>query len=368
MHLPSTHHELTKELPMDDRLSVEKFESIVAFPQRFIADSRAIQFKREDGRVCVVGEGCRRNQLDWSRPLNATPDNEVWLALLFAALLRHPQPLAPQSIVVGCPKHLVSVFNARLPKGRFVLELPDGSARIYEIETALAVPESAAHALAYQEALGANAAAISFGFGTLELASATSEGIIDGSEESFNFGLHIAAKYFRDECVASGYDNPNIRPEQYHWWDNVLMRAYDEDTELVLVSEHGRSFAWQDLKPLAAKAISRYATEAASRLPGYFKRFTESIPAIITGGGVKFREVGEEAARAIRSIGFKAEVAPVDICAISAAKGYDIIAKKLFRRHGIGADIGNHSSLTIVEKSAVSTLPKPMSRAVNNHV
>ena len=327
-------------------MKIEQFESIVARIPDFVSDKNGIQIKHKTLGAFAFGEICRRNELEWERPLNLLPSHPIWQALFYAALAQHKK--SKVCVVVGAPKSIVAAFNDLLPIGETELALPGEQRFLVNVTQAIAVPECAGHALAYQQVLGTHCVVISVGFGTVELGAATKEGIIERSLESINYGIHRAAILFRKKSIALGYDNPNVLPEQYHYWDNVMLRVYQKDENLILQHE-GKIFEWVDLYDAAIEALTEYSHGLVQQMKAYFARFTDRMPVILTGGGVNFSPVNETLSAYFVSRKMEVQVAPPEISLVSAATGYRIIGQKLFGDAAIGIDIGNHNIVTLVD-------------------
>ncbi|MBX9837037.1 MAG: hypothetical protein K2X69_01855 [Silvanigrellaceae bacterium] len=319
-----------------------RIESIVSNVPKFLAHKGTqVGF---NNNFYAVGDICRKAELDWDRPLNATPSSEFWQALFFSSLLEHK--VSECSVVVGAPHSLVDVFSAEVPKGKFEISLPDGTIRLININDVTVISECAAHALAFTNQLGIHSLVLSVGFGTIELGAATSEGIIDKSLASINFGLHQAVPYFRNELRALGYDNPLIRDDQYFHWDKLLQRIIDNDEQLIL-NYNKKTWEAQDLLPAANKALSDYSQNLVKHVENYFKRFDTKMPVVVTGGGTRYVAVANELQNFFKKIKYNCQIANDDTSLISAAVGYQYVANELYGNKGIGIDIGNNSVVTL---------------------
>lgn len=320
-----------------------KIDSIVSKVDKFLTH-RGFQVSF-NSKFFAVGDICKRAELDWDRPLNASPASEYWQALFFSALLQHN--ISECKVVVGSPFFLVDRFTSELPKGKYEISLPDGTTRVINIIEISCMPECAAHALAFTQQLGIHSLVISVGFGTVELGAATSEGIIEKSLSSINFGLHQAVPYFRNELRALGFDVPFIRDDQYFYWDSLLQRVAENDQTLSLNSNDK---IWEaiDLKPAMENALNKYSDNLVKQITSYFKKFDTKMQIIATGGGVKHKIVANKLNEFFKSIKYNFVVANEETSLLSAAVGYKFVANELYGNKSIGIDIGNHSVITIL--------------------
>lgn len=320
-----------------------KIDSIVSNIDKFLSH-KGFQVKFND-KFFAVGDICKKAELDWERPLNASPATEYWQALFYSALLQHNA--TDCNIVVGCPYFMLDRFSAELPKGKHEISLPDGTTRVININKIHCMPECAAHALAFAQQLGTHSLVISVGFGTVELGAATSEGIIDKSLASINYGMHQAAPLFRNELRALGFDNPSIRDDQYFYWDSLLQRVAENDPSLSL-NCNDKIWEATDLKPAAEKALNKYSDNLVKQISSYFKKFDTKMQIIATGGGVKHKIVANKLSEFFKSIKYNFVVANEETSLLSAAVGYQYVAKTFYGNKAIGIDIGNHSVITIL--------------------
>ena len=325
-------------------MNFAKIESIVSKVDKFLAHKGSqVGFKQN---FFAVGDICRKAELEWDRPLNASPASEHWQALFFAALLKHNA--SECNIVVGAPYFLVDRFKNELPKGKFEISLPDNTIRLININEISVMPECAAHALAFTQQLGTHSLVISVGFGTVELGAATSEGIIDKSLASINFGLHQAVPFFRNELRAIGYDNPLIRDDQFFYWDLLLQRVAEQD-ETLLLNYNNKVWEAIDLKVAMDNALNKYADNLVKQIANYFKKFDTKMPIVATGGGVRHKIVAHKLEEFFKSIKYNCSIANDETSLLSAAVGYQYVARELYGNKGIGIDIGNHSVVTLLK-------------------
>jgi hypothetical protein len=319
-----------------------RIESIVSSVPKFLTHKGTqVGF---NNAIYAVGDICRKAELEWERPLNATPSSEYWQALFFSSLLEHS--ISDCCVVVGAPHSLVDVFSSQVPKGRHEISLPDGTIRVVNINDVTVLSECAAHALAFTNQLGIHSLVISVGFGTIELGAATSEGIIEKSLASINYGLHQAVPFFRNELRALGYDNLAIRDDQYFYWDKLLQRIVDKDEQLLL-NYNNQVWEARDLLSAANSALSQYAQSLVKHVSNYFKRFDTKIPVVVTGGGTRYSAVASELQNFFKKMKYNCEIVNDDTSLISAAVGYQFVANEIYGNKGIRIDIGNNSVVTL---------------------
>ena len=330
------------------RIAVD--ESMVAEVHDFMPHSgKQIGFLE---RRFAVGELCRKGQLVWDRPLNTPPSSDIWQALYFSGLVEHyPEDgtdVYECGVVVGAPKNLVHAFKAALPKhvtGDVEILLPKRKSRKFRVPRIVVVPECAAHALAFGR--NRHCIVISIGLGTVELGAATGSGVLPNSLHSINYGLHRVAIEFRNQLRAIGFDNPEVRDDQYHYWDRILQRIMDKDDNLVL-NFNGNTWEWKDLINVATEVLISYAEKLCQQIRPYFTRFDEKMPVVFAGGGTIYEPLAERLMKLMNDMKFTGTIAKKEASIISAATGYKRIARQVFGKKGIGIDIGNNTTITLV--------------------
>jgi hypothetical protein len=293
------------------------------------------------GDICLLGGG-----MDWDRPLNATPDTHYWRALYFAALAQHNK--SDCSVVVGAPYDLVQNFTNKVPTGNFTLLLPQNESKKITVECATVVPEGGMHAIAFSEMIDSECIVISNGFGTIEFGAATSEGVLDNSLYSLNYGVYKIIDPFLANLKAIGYDNPDIRADQFFYWDKIIQQVVDRDENIVL-NYNKVQLMLEDLIEPVDKALTQYANNLVLRARPYFNRFTHKMKVIITGGGINHPPIKDKLGNLISDMKFEVYAATKDESTISGAKGAKIIAEEIYGKKGIGIDIGNNSVITITK-------------------
>lgn len=293
------------------------------------------------GDLCLLGGG-----MDWDRPINATPDTHYWRALYFAALAQHNK--SECSVVVGAPNNLVANFTGKVPKGDFTLLLPHEESKKIRVDAVTVVPEGGMHAIAFSEMIDSECIVISNGFGTIEFGAATSEGVLDNSLFSLNYGVHMVIDPFLANLKSIGYDNPNIRADQYFYWDKIIQQVVDRDENIVL-NYNKVQLMLEDLIEPVDKALNQYANNLVLRAKPYFNRFTHKMKVIITGGGINHPQIREKLGSLISDLKFDVYAAKKEESTISGAKGAKIIAEEIYGKKGIGIDIGNNSVITITK-------------------
>lgn len=293
------------------------------------------------GDICLLGGG-----MNWDRPLNATPDTHYWRALYFAALAQHNK--SDCSVVVGAPFDLVKKFTGLVPIGDFNLMLPHDESKKITVHDATVVPEGGMHAIAFSEMIDGECIVISNGFGTIEFGAATSEGVVDNSLHSINYGVHQVIEPFLANLKAIGYDNPNIRPDQYYYWDKIIQQVVDRDEKIIL-NYNKVQLMLEDLIEPVNNALEQYANNLVMRVKPYFNRFNYKMKVIITGGGINHPQIKEKLGNLISDLKFEVYSAKKEESTISGAKGAKIIAEEMYHKKGIGIDIGNNSVITIVK-------------------
>ena len=324
-------------------MNYQRITSMVAEIPKFLPH-QGTQIGIEDkiyavGDICLLGGG-----MDWDRPLNATPDTHYWRALYFAALAHHNKDEC--SVVVGAPHDLVKTFTGKVPTGKFTLLLPNEGSKTVNILNATVVPEGGMHAIAFSEMIEDECIVISNGFGTIEFGASTSDGVIDNSLFSLNYGVHQIVYPFLANLKSIGYDNPQIRPDQFFYWDKIIQRVVDRDENIVL-NYNRVQLMLEDLIDPVEQALITYANNLIPRAKPYFSRFTEKMKVIITGGGINYPHIKEQLGNLIKDLKFDVYAATKEESTISGAKGAKIIAEEIYGKKGIGIDIGNNSVITI---------------------
>jgi hypothetical protein len=329
-------------------------EALVARTENFLQHpGRQIGFW---DKKFVVGDLARKAQLDWDRPINASPSTETWQALFFSMVLDHfkedPKETNSCRIVIGAPKDQVESFNFLLQKkflGEVEVSTPDKN-YLLNIDKISVVPESMSHALTFHDLVNGPCIVISLGFGTVEFGAASEKGaILERSIESINFGLHQICRKFRSHLKSVGFDSPKIRNDQYHFWDKLLQRIVDDED--FTLSYNGQVFRSKSFKIAANKILRSYAERLWRHSRSYFDSFDTKMPVILTGGGVCHKALVNDYKEYLeKELKYSVFIAPKDKALYSGAVGYHKIAQKIFPKDKnikrIGGDIGNNTVAT----------------------
>jgi len=331
---------------------------------------REKSFQKEDGlQVCWEDSGELKHfsaaelatrYEDAYRPLNATPMDDEWLAIYFAMLSFIEEE--DVSLALGGPYDYLEKFK-NVPKGQVNFwvkrEAFEDPKKIVKNVTCQIIPEAMAHTYGYVDKLEKDIITISIGFGTVEIAAGTqTRTIVRDSLSSINYGLHIASINFRKKLKNLGYDNPRISNNQVHFWDNLLMQVVDgNDPHLSRRTPQGRDKI--DLNVLqceAEKVLQNYQLGLIEQLDFYFSHFSRPYQIIVTGGGCLYPQVKSALAQMFKKIGYKFLFAPAEVAKISAAKGYEMLGKKMGREDTIGVDMGNHSTIITYQSNGDNDL------------
>lgn len=335
-------------------------QSIVSEHSKFLPyEGKQIGFNK---RYFALGDMCEKANLPWYRAINANPSTDEWQALFACGLAENVKhrlqgstsDRVGVSVVVGAPHHLVERFTKVFPKafrGAVDLEVPEKPYTLKaNVEEVVFVPEVGGHAWAYAKALDDYCLVISLGFGTVEVGAASAKGgAMPDTFDSFNYGLHQAVPAWRQQLLALGFDNPNIRGDQFHYWDRMIQRVIDKDDSLVIRTPQGDTFTWQDLHDIAVKALQTYAQNLKMHLKPYFSRFNRKMRVVIGGGGLNQHPVVEVLKEMLADLQYETTEPDRNMAKIAGAYGYKLIAEDFFRKKGIGIEVGNFTSSTVVK-------------------
>jgi hypothetical protein len=298
----------------------------------------------------VLGEFALRHLNDWERPINATPDSWVWRALFAQGLSM--QHKADFSVVVGAPKFLVNQdFKALIPTGPIELILPGGIKRTKIIHEVRLVAECAGHAIAFRKLKGFSALVCSLGFGTVELGACDdNNNVIPESLESITYGLHHVAPMFRERLKRLHYERPEVKSEQFHFFDQILKDLYNDDPTFALRRHKMDPLYRSDVLPVANEVIELYAERLIDHISNYFTSFDRRLPVILTGGGTMYPILIDRLTSFLERQAYEVHIADEQISVLSAAIGYTSIANDLYGEDGVGIDIGNNTVISIIRK------------------
>lgn len=298
----------------------------------------------------AVGQICLDHRLDWERPINARPDNDIWRALFLNGISQHS--INELCVVVGAPQSQIDEdFKRRIPTGQVEISMPGGIKRTKFVREVAVVPECAGHALAFHKAYQKSALVISLGFGTVELgATEPKGGVIPESLHSITYGLHHCAPKLRQELKKLGYDPTFIRDNQYHYFDDLLRQIVELDEQLCLRRENKEPLEATDLIHIAERVLDEYADSLIQQLKKYLASFDRKITVVLTGGGTMYKRLVDKLKDFLNSQKYEVICANEELSILSAALGYHLIAQELFGARGVGIDVGNNSVITILRR------------------
>jgi hypothetical protein len=123
-----------------------------------------------------------------------------------------------------------------------------------------------------------------------------------------------------------------------------------KDESLVFQCRTGESLDCDDFYEESLDVLKDYATMLVPRIKGYFTRFTDKMPVILTGGGVNYAPVREILEKMFKEMRYTVKIADPEKSLVSAAAGYRIAARQQFGATGVGIDVGNHNVVVMGSK------------------
>lgn len=327
--------------------------------------SKAEGFRAEDcyqlqlnGEHYVLGEFALRHLNSWERPINATPESWVWRALFAQGLSL--QPRTDFSVVVGAPKFLANQrFKELIKPGPIEITLPNGVRRTKIIHDIKVVPECAGHAIAFRKIKGFAALVCSLGFGTVELGACDDNcTVIPESLDSITYGLHHVAPVFRDRLKLLGYERPEVKSHQFHFFDQILKDLYNDDPSFILRRHNADPLYRSDILPVANEVLEEYAENLIGHIRRYFTSFDYKIPVILTGGGTMYPVLVDRLTAFFERQAYEVHVADDQLSVLSAAIGYSSIAHDIFGEDSVGIDIGNNTVISIIKSPMIASKEK----------
>lgn len=311
--------------------------------------SDGIQFEYQ-GRRVGVGRLVQEEQILGHKKVNLACSDLQFEQLLIAAAMDAGAE-GEIALVLGFPR-LTFEPNRNIIqdwKGRtFAYETPTGP-RSFTLRAIWPLYEAVGHAVGLQSALVIDdtLAVASLGFGTVEAVVVAPNGkprldTLFGER----LGIRRAAVRLKNKLTSLG-----IRTAEHEgtdsWYDQVLVKAYGEQTLVIRVASGILSGA--DLKRLADETLEQYAEEDLA--PPLFQHLEDKNPGggvfAVTGGGSLYEPVRRVLLAKARELGQRVREVPPHVALESAARGYEFIARTRaeFSTRTLVADFGNSQTV-----------------------
>jgi hypothetical protein len=311
--------------------------------------SDGIQFEYK-GRRVGVGKLVQEEQILGHKKVNLSVSDLQFEQLLVAAAMDAGAE-GEIGLVLGFPRltfeanrNIISEWKGRT----FVYETPNGS-RSFTLRAIWPLNEGVGHAVGLQASLHIQEtlAVASIGFGTVEAVVVGPNGrprldTLFGER----LGIRRAAIRLKNKLTSLG-----IRTAEHEgtdaWYDQALVRAYNEEPLVIRVSSGILSSS--DLKKIVDDILEQYAEEDLA--PPLFQHLEDKNPGgglfAVTGGGSLYEPVKRILLQKAREIGQRVREVPTQVSLESAARGYEFIARTRpdFSKKTLVADFGNSQTV-----------------------
>jgi hypothetical protein len=345
------------------------YPSLIAkIPQNKFYESRQLaQFKREGQPYMAVGEFVSDERLESIKKTNLRVNDEQWLDFLVGAAI-HAGLEGDINFVGGFPRETLEENNNLLKtlvghEIRFCTPVRVGGKNVIQdksitIKSFWAVYEAFAQAIGVMDALdwtGGELLVMSLGFGTVEAALVTKEGV-PARHTVFGerIGIKRAVEIFFNSLNESGLNETSISGKGLEWKDMILRSAYDEN-EALNIKLGGKIADVKRLKVMADAALTEYTQDVL------INNIRESIEknaantkmkVCVTGGGALYYPVISNLDVMLRKDGHSLITLDGQMPLFTAARGYHILAssKSAFEKNTLIVDNGNCNTVVYVEE------------------